>query len=184
MHAPSEQSTIPHQHQMNMVFANRSKEDVIYHLTVKEIVAQVDNFVLKKLSKTDKYSTQLVGDTQVLCKVGKMVIPNVLQHRAVSWYHHYLQHPGHTCLEVMLNAAMYWKGMRNTIQSYVKNCRTCQVNKQHKHNYGKLPAKLVITNHWEALCVVLIGPYTLKGKDGTEINYYVPDYYRPSFQLV
>ena len=24
---------------------------------------------------------------------------------------------------------------------------------------------------WEALCVVLIGPYTLKGKDGTEIDF-------------
>ena len=79
---------------MNMVFANCSKEDVIYPLTVKEIaLAQVDDLVLKKLSKTDKYSTQLVEDTQVLCKNGKMVIPKVLQHRAVSWYHHYLQHP-------------------------------------------------------------------------------------------
>jgi hypothetical protein len=26
-------------------------------------------------------------------------------------------------------------------------------------------------NPWEALCVDLIGPYTLKGKDGTEIDF-------------
>jgi hypothetical protein len=83
-----------------MVFANCSEENVIYPLTVKEIaLAQEDDSVLKKLSKTDMYSTQLVEDTQVLCKDGKMVIPKVLQHRAVSWYHHYLQHPGHICLE-------------------------------------------------------------------------------------
>ena len=43
-------------------------------------------------------------------------------------------------------------------------------NDTHKHKYGKLPTKLVITNPWEALCVNLIGPYTLKGKDGTEID--------------
>ena len=61
--------------------------------------------------------------------------------------------------------------MRRTIRSHVKNCCTCQVNKQHKHKYRKLPAKLVITNSWEALCVDLIGPYTLKGKDGTEIDF-------------
>ena len=42
-----------------------------------------------------------------------------LQHRAVSWYHHYLQHPGHTRLEETLRAAMYWKGMRNTIRKYM-----------------------------------------------------------------
>jgi hypothetical protein len=82
---------------MNMVFANHNKEDVIYPLTLKEIAqAQKEDTVLKKLNKTNKYSTQLVEDTQVLCKDGKMVIPKVLQFRAVSWYHHYLQHPGHT----------------------------------------------------------------------------------------
>ena len=37
--------------------------------------------------------------------------------------------------------------------------------------YRKLPAKLVITNPWEALYVDHIGPYTLKGKDGKEIDF-------------
>jgi hypothetical protein len=75
MQAPTEESTYTHQHQMNMVFANCSEEDVIYPLTVKKIAqAQKDDLVLKKLSKTDKYSTQLVEDTQILCKDVKMVI--------------------------------------------------------------------------------------------------------------
>ena len=115
MHAPTEESTM-HQHQLNMVFTNRNEEDLIYPLTVKKIAqAEEDDLVLKKLSKTDKYSTQLVEDTQVLCKDGKMVIPKVLQHRAVSWYYHYLKHPGRTHLEEMLHTAMYWTGMLNTI---------------------------------------------------------------------
>ena len=66
---------------------------------------------------------------------------------------------------------MYWKGIWHTIRSYVKNCKKCQVNKHHKHKYGKLPTKLVTTNPWEALCVDLIGPYTLKGQDGTVIDF-------------
>ena len=99
---------------------------------------------LKKLE--DQYSTQLVESIEILCKDGKMVIPKALQHRAVSWYHHYLQHPGHTRLEETLRSAMYWKGMRNTVRKYVKNCRACQVNKRCKHKYGKLPTKFVITN--------------------------------------
>ena len=37
--------------------------------------------------------------------------------------------------------------------------------------YGKLPAKLAITTPWEALCVDLIGPYTLKGRNGTCIDF-------------
>jgi hypothetical protein len=100
-----------------------------------------------------------------------MVIPKVLQPRAVSWYHHCLQHPEHTHLEETLHTAMYWESMKNTIRSHVKNRCTCQVNKQRKHKYGKLPTKRVITNSWEALCVDLIGPYILKGKDGTEHDF-------------
>ena len=37
--------------------------------------------------------------------------------------------------------------------------------------YGKLPTKQVITKPWHTLCVDLIGPYTVKGKDGTEIYF-------------
>ena len=107
----------------------------------------------------------------MLCKDGKLVIPKSLQHRAVSWYHHYLQHPGNTRLEETLQAAMYWTNMRTTVRSYVKNCRSCQINKRQSKQYGKLPTKIVITTPWEALCVDLIGPYTLKGKDGTEIDF-------------
>ncbi len=37
--------------------------------------------------------------------------------------------------------------------------------------YGHLPPKLVITTPWKVLCVDLIGPYTLKGKDGSSIDF-------------
>ncbi len=37
--------------------------------------------------------------------------------------------------------------------------------------YGHLPPKIVISNPWEALCVGLVGPYTLKGKDGLSIDF-------------
>jgi hypothetical protein len=112
---------------------------------------------------------QLIEDTKVLCKNGKLIIPASLQHRAVAWYHHYLQHPGHSRLKETMSSVMYWKGMRTTIRRYVKSCRTCQVNKRHSLKYEHVPPKLVITTPWRALCVDLIGPYTLKGKDGSSI---------------
>jgi hypothetical protein len=68
---------------MNLVFANHSKEDAIYPLTVREIAqAQKLDASIEKLK--DKYSTQLVENTEVLCKDGKMFIPVALQHQAVS----------------------------------------------------------------------------------------------------
>jgi hypothetical protein len=44
------------------------------------------------------------------------------------------------------------------------------MNKCRNHKYGKLRAKLAINTPWEALCVDLIGPYTLKGKDKKVID--------------
>ncbi len=61
--------------------------------------------------------------------------------------------------------------MRTAIRSITKSCKTCQTNKKRKLKYGHLPAKTVIRIPWEALCVDLIGPYTLKGKDGSQIDF-------------
>ncbi len=113
---------------MNEVFANRSEEDEIYPLTTVEIAAaQWADASLKHLFKRNAVIDQgleikLIENTKCVCKDGRLVIPKPLQMRAVKWYHHYLQHPGHTCLEETINAAMYWKGMRTTIRSLTKSC--------------------------------------------------------------
>jgi len=133
---------------LNLVFATHGEEDEIYPLTIIEIAeAQKKDRNLKiyykRNAKTPEkgMSFQLIEDTKVLCKEDKLVIPASLQHRAVSWYHHYLQHPGHSRLEETLRSVMYWKGMRHTIRKYVKSCRSCQVNKRHSQKYGHVPPK-------------------------------------------
>ena len=128
---------------MNSVFANRSEEEEIFPLTVKEIAeAQGLDKLFKASAIKEKYNKTLIENTPVFCKNGKLVIPRSLQHHAVSWCHHYLQHPGNTCLEETLRAAMYWKHMHSTVRSYAKNCKSCQVNKRCSQKYGKLPTRL------------------------------------------
>jgi hypothetical protein len=158
------------------VFANQSKEEEIFPLTTPEIAeAQKADVKLKHCFKhntvLDKgLDVRLIDNMYGVCKDGRMIIPKPLQRRTVLWYHHYLQHPGHTPLEETMKATMYWKGMRSTIRSITKSCRSCQVNKKRKLKYGHLPSKTIITTPWRALCVDLIGPYTLKGKDDTVID--------------
>jgi hypothetical protein len=161
---------------LNQVFANHSKEEEMFPLTTPEIAeAQKANSKLKNCFRCNAVldkglDVRLVDNTYVVCKDGRMIIPKPLQRHAVLWYHHYLQHPEHTGLEETMKAAMYWKGMCTSIRSITKSCRACQVNKKWKFKYGHLPPKTVITVSWGALCVDLIGPYTLKGKDGTVID--------------
>jgi hypothetical protein len=70
-----------------------------------------------------------------------------------------------------MKSMMFWTGMSNTIQKYMKSCRSCQINKRHSLKYGHVPPKLVIITPWRALCVDLVGPYTLEGKDGSSIDF-------------
>ncbi len=47
------------------------------------------------------------------------------------------------------------------------------MNKKRTQKYGHSPPKIVISTPWEALCVNLVGLYTLKSKDGSSIVFMV-----------
>ena len=65
---------------MNLVFANRSKENSIYPLTTREIVeSQSKDTQLVPLTSQEGHSTKLVENIKVLCKDGKLIIPKDLQ---------------------------------------------------------------------------------------------------------
>ncbi len=121
-----------------------------YPLTTAEIAAaQWADASLKHLFKRNAVIDQgleikLIENTTCACKDGQLVTPKPLQVHAVKWYHHYLQHPGQTRLEEMMNAAMYWKGMRTTIQSITKSCKSCQVNKRRSQIMGTSHQRLSI----------------------------------------
>eukprot|EP00804_Cyclotella_cryptica_P019621 CCRYP_013963-RA/>CCRYP_013963-RA protein AED:0.47 eAED:1.00 QI:0/-1/0/1/-1/1/1/0/85 len=85
MQAKEATSPAKHTDLMIFVFANCCEENDIYPLTVKEIAAaQHTDKTLDKLSLFEAYKTQLVENVQVLCKDGKLVIPQELQQWAVQ----------------------------------------------------------------------------------------------------
>jgi hypothetical protein len=111
----------------NLVTAHHKEEDEIYPLTLTEIAdAQHKYQELKVYFKKNAKMPQkdiglhLIEDTTVLCKSGKLMSSTSLRHRAVSWYHHYLQYPGQLCLEETMRSVMYWKGMHTTIRNTSK----------------------------------------------------------------
>jgi hypothetical protein len=132
---------------MNQVLANCSGKDEIYSLTTEKIAEaqQADaslNHLFKRNAVIDQgLEIKLIENTTCVRKDGWLVIPKPLQVRAIKWYLRYLQHPGHTHLEETMNAVMYWKGMRTTIRSLTKSCRSCQINKRWSLKYGHLPPK-------------------------------------------
>jgi hypothetical protein len=113
----------------NHMCAHHKEEDEMYPLIKIEISeAQHKDRELKVYFKKNAQMPQkdicfhLIEDTKVLCKYGKIIIPASLRCRTVSWYHYYLQHPGHLRLEETMRSVMYWKGMHTTIWRYVETC--------------------------------------------------------------
>ena len=109
------------------VFANTGdEEEDIYPVTISEISdAQRQDKALKKYFKRDyeperrdRLSLKVLDDIEVVTYDDKskrgprMVVPKDLQSKVVIWYHHYLQHPGHTRLEETIAATMYWRTMQ------------------------------------------------------------------------
>ncbi len=98
---------------------------------MKEIVeAQKTGSKLKHFFKSNAVldkglDLQLIESKSCIYHKGRLVILKPLQSHAVMWYHHYLQHPGHTRLKetMTMKAVIYWKDMRNTIQSKQSHAR-------------------------------------------------------------
>ena len=93
-----------------------------------------------------------------------------MQSEVVQWYHHYLQHLGENRLEETI-VAMWCHGMCPHTRKHVKTCIRCQVGKHQKRRYGHLPPKVAHSIPWNQICVDLIGPYTIKVKDKTSIDF-------------
>ena len=119
-----------------MVFVNCSKEDVIHLLTVKEIAqTEKDDAVLKKLSKTDKYSMQVVEDTRVLCKDVKWPFPEFFRTKQLA---------GTTTICSILDTHILKRHYisdvleryENTIRLHVKNCHTCKLTNDTSTSMG------------------------------------------------
>jgi hypothetical protein len=132
------------------IFSNTTgEEEEIYPVTVQEIAtAQRKDETLKSIFKRkakapSKISLKVIDDVEILVyNENKLVIPSKLQSNIIQWYHHYLQHPGHTRLEETLSAALYWPGMRKQVRAHAKRCHRCQAGKSCRRKYGEVPPKI------------------------------------------
>jgi transposase InsO family protein len=127
-----------------------------------------DDYILQKLAEKDTpYEEQSFpfGDKEfkLITKENKIVIPEVLQLKAVQYYHLTLCHPGEKRTEATLAQHYTWKGMQKTVEKVCKRCATCQLNKPTLRRVGHLPPKVVEETPWERLCIDLIGPYQIQG---------------------
>ncbi len=181
---PEDESGPPNGEEMAQLFCVTEDEipfpTETYPLTYKYIrQEQIKDAKLQKdfkrnVSKYKKETFKHGGDDLVLITHdGRIVIPNVLQKRAVEWYHAMLMHPGETRTELTIAQHYYWQGMRNTVKKVCQRCKSCQLHKKKLLKLGHLPEKEPDVEPWSTVCIDLIGPYTLgdeKKKNTTTLH--------------
>ncbi len=72
-----------------------------------------DKQLMKSLqTSSPTYDEKNVEGVSLITYNDKIVIPKILRERVLSWYHHYLVHPGATRMEATMRQTMTWPGLQ------------------------------------------------------------------------
>ena len=144
-------------------------------------VQQKDKTLVRRIDESNDLTLRpFVGGgtvSNLICdKEGKIIVPQPLQNRVLTWYHSRLVHPGRDRLFESIFQHFDWpkKGqLRNAVGAFVKGCDVCQTAKRQLKKYGHLPEKQVEQNPWETIHIDLYGPKKIKRKNGPPIEFKV-----------
>jgi len=174
--SPLEESHVTEELQAHYYcYAVEEQKEITFPLAFELIhKKQLSDKSLVKALTEDKYHLKSFyrGESQydLICHKHKIVVPKTLQKQILEWYHTFLIHPGINRTEETINQHFWWKTMRDDITKHVSCCPICQKNKRKHKKFGEVPPKKAEANPWERLCVDLIGPYTIRRKNKTQLT--------------
>lgn len=95
----------------------------------------------------------------------KIVVPETLQSRIVTWYHETLRHPGIHRTTKTIQQHFHWKNVTRDVMKHCNECAICKHYKKYTQKYGILPTKVHDPNPWSKVCVDMSGPWTIPQND-------------------
>ena len=136
---------------------------------VQHVPLKFDQIEIRKLQEKDPYYAKLIKDMKLKNKRRKgdysldshrilykkikdhgkefivLIIPETIQiymHYEILFYHIILGYNGTTRLHQFLKRQYYWKGLKTSVQKYVRHCQKCQNTNLHTPNYVQLYLKI------------------------------------------
>jgi hypothetical protein len=123
---------------------------------------------MKKLRDKPGYSDTVLKGMDLITYHNCIYIPHALREHLMEWYHSMLGHPGEKRTVATITQHLIWPKIHEQVATHVSKYKACQLYKGQKKMYGHLPVKDVEAHPWQTLCVDLIGPYTVRTKNGTQ----------------
>mmetsp|Transcript_27581 Transcript_27581/g.40549 ORF Transcript_27581/g.40549 Transcript_27581/m.40549 type:complete len:847 (+) Transcript_27581:174-2714(+) len=99
----------------------------------------------------------------------RIAIPSSLINRIVLWYHLVLGHVGSTQLYDTIRRRFHYPSLKQHCERF--KCDVCQKNKQLGQGYGLLPPRLAPLMPWDEVAVDLIGPWSIKLRNGQTVTF-------------
>ena len=114
------------------------------------------------------YARVRFGDADLIClrtdkRELKIVLPDALLPKLVSWYHEATAHiEGTSRLENTISRHFYHPRLRQEIRDQLRHCKTCQQIKHASTAHGQLAPRTVIIEPWSEVHIDTIGPWRIK----------------------
>lgn len=113
------------------------------------------------------------------CLFWRIYVPESMYNNVISCFHddNLSCHVGIRKTYAKLEQRVYWKGMRYSVQNYIRHCQTCQESKSAR--LPPVPASGFTSNSpFDLLTVDIMGPYTKGRKQSTHILLCVDNFTR------
>jgi len=119
---------------------------------------------------------QHFGTTELLCyrphgtHIFRIVLPDALIDRTITWYHRMLQHAGTDNLYLTMARHFYANGLKARTQEIVKNCSDCQKYTLTGQGYGHLATRETQVAPWFEVAIdAILGPWEIPLPRGNDV---------------
>lgn len=146
-----------------------------------EVIAQAqqqDQRLNQIARNNPDYSARRFLRQNIIHYKDKIVIPDTLQKRIITWYHESLRHPGISRTTKTIQQHFHWKNLTKDVEKHCNECAVCKHYKKYTQQYGILPTKIHDPNPWSKVCIDMSSPWTIpqakpkakRGKTTTKAN--------------
>lgn len=124
----------------------------------------------KSLTQKNDWKYHITNQGRIMTdSQDRTIVPASISNKVVKIIHEQLGHPGQTQLYLSIKPFLIIPNIKQTIQTCIQNCKSCQFNKIRKTNYGELKGNLHSSRPFQDIYIDIFGP--IETKEYKEANW-------------
>lgn len=131
-------------------------------LNIQEIITE-QKLHHESLTQKNDWKYNITNQGRIMTdSQDRTIVPASISNKVVKIIHEQLGHPGQTQLYLSTKPFLIIPNIKQTIQTCIQNCKSCQINKIRKTNYGELKGNLHSSRPFQDISTDIFGPIDTK----------------------